>query len=402
MRPVTLLIDFGDIPACHCDTALEGLFKAVSADPNGDADRSMWRPHENPIIRAHVEGITARFQRALEALQDAFARALTGESVRLLAKAEPWERWDAVGFESARLHLEAVEPSHYSLDDWLMLCDWLIQRHLPDGVVSEMAEYLAVRAQLAGKVQAEMELRGDRWGAPDLSSLAELIPSELGALPQRVLTPVELAVVRIAKARAALHISDVADNARSVMRRLVVEHAQAMLLGHKEGTPERLRQRLFDGFGYLNRDFRRIAVTETGEACNAGFVAHMKPGSRVRRVEAYRGACDFCRSIDGKVFTVVDPAAELKDGDKEVWVGKTNAGRSASPRKRVGGELVDREPHELWWCAAGVQHPHCRGAWAYVGEVRGGEDPEFGAWLDGLLAKHKRPAAAAADREIRT
>ncbi|CAH2606244.1 conserved protein of unknown function (plasmid) [Rhodovastum atsumiense] len=394
---MALLIDFGDVPAAHCDDCIEELFKSLASDPHGDAERSMWAPHPNPLLAGHVEEVTRRFQRVLEALQDAFARALTGAPIGTLAKAEPWERWDATQFNAARLHLEAIEPAHYSLDDWLMLVDWLVQRYLPDGVVSDMAQYLTFRAQLAGKVQAEMERRGEHWPAPDLSSLAELIPHEFGELPARALSPVEQAVLRIAKAQAGIHITDVTENARAGMKRLVVEHTQAMLLGHKEGTTERLRQRLFDTFGNLNRDFRRIAITETGECCNTGFVAALKPGQRVRRVEAYRGACDFCRSINGKVFTVVAPDHEPKDGDKEVWIGKTNVGRSASPRKRVGGELVDREPEEMWWVACGTQHPHCRGSWAYVGEVRPGEDAEFGAWLDDLLAKHKRPAAREAD-----
>lgn len=383
-----LLVDLGDVPAVHCDSCIEDLFKAISADPKGDADRSMWTPHPSPLISAHIEDVTRRFQRLLEALQDAFGRALTGEPIGQLAKAG-FERWTAEELDATRIHLEAIDPAHYGLDEWMALVDWLIQRYLPAGVIETEAEYLTVRAQLAGKVQAAMEARGDRWAAPDLSSLAELIPHEFGALPQRILTPIELAVLRVAKARAGLHITDVTETARAGMKRLVIEHTQAMILGHKEGVPERLRMRLFDTFGQLNRDWRRIAITETGEATNTGFVAAMKPGSRVRRVEAYEGACDFCHSINGRVFTVVAPDHEPKDGDREVWVGKTNVGRSASPRKRVGGALVEREPHELWWVAAGTQHPHCRGAWAYVGEVRPGDDAEFGSWLDDLLAKHK-------------
>ena len=388
MTTMPLLVDLGAVPAPHCDACLEDLFKALAQDPQGDAESGMWALHPNPWLAQHVEDVTSRFQRILEALQDAFARAMTGEPIGILAKAEAWERWDAMQFESARVHLEAVSPSHYTLDDWLMLCDWLISRYLPDQVIRDMGDYLAVRSYLAGKIQAAMEARGATDYTPDLSSLAELVPHDFGQLPERALSPREVAVLRIAKARSALHVSDVADSARSAMKRLVVEHTQAMILGHKEGTPERLRQRLFDTFGTLNRDFRRIAVTETGEACNTGFVASMQPGARVRRVEAYRGACDFCRSINGKVFECVEPGHEPKDGDTQVWVGKTNVGRSASPRKRVAGELVDREPEEIWWCAAGVQHPNCRGAWAYVGGKSSGDD-DFDAWMDGILEKHK-------------
>lgn len=385
---MALLIDFGDVPACLCDDHLESLFKAMSEDPHGDAERSMWAHHPNAWIASHVEAVTSRMQRILEALQDAFARALTGDGIGTLAKAESWERWNHVQFESARLHLEAIPPSHYSLDDWLMLVDWLISRYLPDGVIRDMGDYITIRAYLAGKVQAAMDARGEHLTTPEISALAELVPHDFGALPDRALTPREIAVLGIAKARAAMHVSDITEQARTGMKSAVIEHLQAMILGHKDGTPERLRARLFDAFGKLNRDFRRIAVTETGEVCNSGFVASLPPGARVRRIEAYQGACDFCRSINGRVFEVVDPAHEPKDGDTQVWLGKTNVGRSASPRKRVGGELVDREPEEMWWAAAGVMHPNCRGAWTTAGNAKPPVDPEFTAWMNGILAKH--------------
>ena len=62
----------------------------------------------------------------------------------------------------------------------------------------------------------------------------------------------------------------------------------------------------------------------------------------------------------------MEPGDADKDGTTEVWAGKTNVGRSASPNKRVEGELVPRVKSELWWAAAGVQHPHCRGTWVHV------------------------------------
>jgi hypothetical protein len=156
-----------------------------------------------------------------------------------------------------------------------------------------------------------------------------------------------------------------------------------------------MRSRLFDEFGQLNRDFRRIAVTEAGECCNTGYIMAQSPGTKVRRQEAYRGVCDFCKSISGKVFTVVDPAKLDKDGDTKVWAGKTNIGRSAAPRRRQGGGLVERPSSEMWWVASGVQHPHCRGSWLPVtDEPPAGVSPEFLSWLDGLIARALGPVAA--------
>lgn len=377
-----LLIDFGEVPAAHCDDCLGELFKALAVDPTASLDRSMWSPHENPYLRWHVEDVTRRFQLILEVLQNAFSRALTGEPIGDLRKAEPWLRWDETEFQAARLFLESTAPARYGLDEWMLLVDYLIHRYLPDGVINSLAEYLTVRAALLGKIQANTH---HPLSPPDLAHLAELVPTTFAKIPERALTPVELGTLRIAKARAAMHISDVTDAARAKMKTLIIEHVQAQMLGQTEGTGERLRSRLFDSFGQLNRDFRRIAVTESGECCNSGFIAATPAGRKVRRLEAYQGACEFCRSISGKIFTVVDAAAPDKNPDTDIWIGKSNVGRSAAPRKRVGGELVEREAHELWWCAAGVQHPHCRGSWLYVNEMVAGASPEFSAWLAGLI-----------------
>jgi hypothetical protein len=45
--------------------------------------------------------------------------------------------------------------------------------------------------------------------------------------------------------------------------------------------------------------------------------------------------------------------------------------------------LVARTPAELYWPAAGVQHPHCRGRWLALPDesVPPGVDPDFAQWL---------------------
>jgi hypothetical protein len=137
----------------------------------------------------------------------------------------------------------------------------------------------------------------------------------------------------------------------------------------------------------MNRDWRRIAVTEAGENLNQGMISSLPGGAKVKRVEKYRGACAFCRSIDGKVMEVVAASAAEKDGATQVWPGKTNIGRSSSPQRRLGDKLVDREPHELWWIAAGVQHPHCRGGWVHLEQGSLPVDPKFSAWMDKVLGR---------------
>ena len=384
---MTLLIDIGDVPAVHCDACLDFLHKSIAESP-GAQPESIWAPHENPVLTAQVEAVTLRFQAILQRLQDAFARFLTGEPIGQLQKADvPWLRWDEAEFARVRERLESKASASFTLDDWLLLVDYLIQRYLPDNVIQSEADYLTVRAALLGKIQANMEASGRKPNRVEADAVFDLLPMGFGQLPKKVLTETEKAVMTVARARAAENISNVTDEARHKMRSIVIEHTQARMLGMKQGTDQYLRQRLFDAFGQLNRDFRRIAVTESGEACNQGYIASLAAGARVQRQEAYRGACPFCKSINGEVFTVVDPNAHDKDGDTQVWLGKTNIGRSASPRKRQAGELVERPSNERWWVAAGVQHPNCRGSWLPApGNRPSGVSAEFAEWLDAKLA----------------
>ena len=386
-----LLIDIGPLPEAHCNDCLEDLFKAVRANPTGNPD-AIWEPHQNPFMRFHVEDVTSRLIGPLTAIRDALLEAMAGRPIaELMAKAlaTPWMRWDQDKLDEVKAQLEALPRGQWSYEEYGLLVDYLIQRYLPAGVIEYEAEYLSVRASLLGKMQARAEAASMEMPLGWEEELPRLVPTSFRRVPDKALSPIERAILDGAHARAAQAISDVTETARSRMKRIVIEHVQARVLGQAEGTEERLERRLFDEFADLNRDFRRIAVTEAGEAAQQGFVAAHPPGTRLQRIEAYYGACDWCRSINGKVFTVVDPAAPAKDGETEVWAGKTNASRSASPRKRVAGELIEREPHERWWVAAGTQHPHCRGTWRVSLDTPPppNVDPDFDAWLTSALQK---------------
>ncbi len=390
---MTLLLDVEHLSACQCDNALEGLFKALAQDPAGEPE-SIWAPVENVAIRRTVEDVTEQLQMALSHIQDAIGRLLTGEPMAELRKAEgPWFRWSEAEFASARITLESKPSSGYTLDDWLLVVDYLLQRYLPAGVIDTISDYLTVRATLAGKIQANL-IAAKQGQNARVEDLVALVPTSFRAVPDRLLTPVETQTLRVSQARAAENISAVTAAARHRMKTIVIEHVQAQVLGQVGGQHTALRQRLFDEFAGLNRDFRRIAVTEAGECCNQGFVAAQQPGRKVRRKEAYRGACEFCKSIDGKVFTVVAADATEKNGQTEVWVGKTNVGRSASPRRRGPDGLVERAEGERWWPAAGAQHPHCRGSWVAVTERPPQVSEGFANWMDSLIAK-KMPKPAA-------
>ena len=381
-----LLIDVGWLPACHCDTALETIYKAISENPDGE-DATIWAPLANPWVRSHVEAVTVRLQAILSNLQSALSRALFGHAAEELKKADvPWQRWSDSEMAEVRFRLEQKPTADYTLEDWLQLVEWLIARYLPEGTIESEAEYLTVKSALLGKMQATMDAQSHL--SPRLEDLVAFVPTQFRAVPARVLRPLEMSILRVAKARAADDIENVAADTRHRMKQICIEHVQASILGQSQGTAQALEQRLFDEFGQLNRDFRKIAVTEIGETVNQGVVAAAAIGSSLKRIEAYRGACEFCKSINGKVFKVVAPDAPNKNGATEVWVGKTNVGRSASPRRRVGNALQERTPDELWWPAAGLQHPHCRGLWLPVTtELPPGVSQEYADWLKGLLAE---------------
>jgi hypothetical protein len=393
---MTLLIDVGDVPDAVCTHCIDLMAKAMSEDPAGDG-RSIWTPHDNPWLAAHVEDVTARMALLLNALRDAFAAVLSGDPLLpLLRKSEsaPWLRWDATAFERVRARLEGKAPARYTLDDWMDLVDYLIHTYLPDGVIQSEAEYLTVRASLIGKIQDAMESGRGPANRADIPYIVDLLPMRFGLIPDKILTPVELATIHFAKSRAAIDIGDLSDRARSAMRTMIIEHVQAQMLGMQQGRYTALRSRLFDAYGQLNRDFRRIAVTEAGECANQGFIAAQKHGTYVRRVEAYRGVCDFCASINGKVFEVVSPAtAATADGQTQVWVGKSNVGRSAATRKKTGLTMVDRADSEKLWPAAGVQHPNCRGSWVAVASALAEVSDAFLSWMAARIA-------AAAPREF--
>jgi hypothetical protein len=192
-------------------------------------------------------------------------------------------------------------------------------------------------------------------------------------------------IIDYGRARCAESIVSLTNFMRSRIKGVILNHQELVILGG--GSPiagPSLQSKLFDEFATLNRDWRRIAITEPGEMANQGFVSSMVAGSRLKRIEQYSGACPFCRKWDGKVFEVVPPTKKNKNWDTEIWTGKSNVGRSASPYKRVGGQLIKRLDAEMWKPSSGLFHPHCRGRWVKVGQ--GAEADEFSLWLDGFLA----------------
>ena len=375
-----LLVDIGHLHGAACDCALDGLYKALS-DEDGLA-HDIWAEHENPFIRALIEKFSDRGLTKLGKVQSELAKWMAGEYHVPSQEAVPvppgfMGRWSQDELALVRIYLENLSPAAMGIDDWSLAIDYVVQRYLPPDVLNEEAEWLAVKAHLLGRAQAVL---GDA-SAGAVSAIAEAMPStvhEAGIMFK--FSDAAEAILEYGKARACDAVVSISESTRHRLKRVILDHEQKKLAGAPVSAST-LQSKLFDEFDALNRDWRRIAVTEAGEMANQGVVASLPRDSRVRRIEQYRGACPFCRKLDGRVFRVTTADDPERDGDKDVWPGKTNVGRSASPRKRVGGELIDREPHEKWWAAAGTQHPHCRGRWEPMQAAQPGDDPDFAAWL---------------------
>jgi len=142
--------------------------------------------------------------------------------------------------------------------------------------------------------------------------------------------------------------------------------------------PWQVEQRLIDDFGDLNRDWRKIAVTERAILLSERHLAQFhdpssfesKRRDKDKNVKwlPHPGSCIYCRALNGRVFTVVEPSKTHKDPEKEVWVGKIgeNFGRRLNPYKRLpSGRLRLRTSDEK---KAPVMplHEHCRCCWVTI------------------------------------
>lgn len=357
----------------------------AKADPGGPSDPL--EPHHSPFVRRLVELFTERGLQRAEKMAASLWEWLSGKKGNGTAQPKPdrlMDRWSPQQLDMVRRYLEATDTDEFKVDDWMLCVDYLAQRYFPADDMTTESQWLAQRAVMMGKVQARMA---------DLS--LDQADTLLRAAPSAAtlnLNQQQAAIIEYGSTRCAESVTSVVGRAKQALKQTIIAHKQREIMGDPEASASALQTKLFDQFATLNSDWRRIAVTETGEMENQGFIASIPPGDHVRRMEQYANACPFCRSIDQKVMKVVPANAPDKDGDAEVWPGKTNVGRSSSPRKiGADGTLVDRTPSEMWWPAAGTQHPHCRGTWISEDPPPSSGDEDFTKWMRETLAAVDKP-----------
>lgn len=375
-----MLIDATHCCDHHANEAVESLFLKAATDPPNP-----WLPHESPLVQRMIELFTDRGLMRISSMQLEMRKWIDGGMFRAGAHEALPEgfipRWSDGELSLVRLYLETLPPEEFTIDDWMLACDFLHERYFPPDQLWNESEWLATKSSLMGRVQANM----DRISLEQADKLLAASPATVtGAAERFGMNAAQEAMMTYGRARCAENIATMAAGLTHRAKAVILEYQKGVALGDS-AIRESLQTRLGDAFGQANVDFRRLAITEAGEMQTQGLIASLKPGARVRRLEQYAGACPFCRKIDGMEFEVVAPDEPLKDGWKQVWPGKTNVGRSAAKSKRVAGELVDRDDAEMWWPAAGLQHPNCRGTWLELKEPDSAGDPDFTAWMKATL-----------------
>ena len=362
---MTHLVDLKHAPCDCANHGLETLYKAIAEQPNKSA---IWRPHENPYLTDIIEHWHAEQAARVQEAQDAIFGALgLGEPVPLLRKALSTE-------EIAALRARLAKPMRdYSPADWVALIDLAFHTRLSGAALERAAADLAAKATLAGQLHAI----ADPDAETGIFDLLHRVAIGAASVP-RALSGAAKRAMDWAKSRIGLHLRGITEAGRDRVAHSILDHVQE----HGLASAGKLQQRLLDDFATQNRDWRRVAITEAGETANLAYAGSFPDGTRIKRIEHYDGACPFCRKLNGQVFIwSADPRPD-SDGWTHIWPGKTNVGRSASPRKQTPDGLVERTEDELWWPAAGVQHPNCRGRWlALPGEPPATVDPDFADWV---------------------
>jgi len=320
---------------------LHGGYEEV--DPEPDVLAKAWDPHPRPWQgRLEEDWVASGEQRLLAAYRSLtavlhlrrWARFAKSEEILddLLLKAESKEDFLA--------RVTRSRPEELSLDDYLRIVDYVVDKYLTGSPDSERH---AVASFLTARVRTAFEAFGKTAGALYLpSSLSEAIRSfRLGARDAEAVT--------YSKMSSDVAWTRMTENLRGAAKQVVIHHLRGTT------TRQELAQRLFERFSEQNRDWRRFAMTETASAAAAGTLTSLKPGTHVQ-IREMPDACDYCRAQDGEVLTYVDPHRGL-DWHTEVWVGKSNVGRTEAVKSRDGHVYLDEERAKP--CVP--RHPHCRG-----------------------------------------
>jgi hypothetical protein len=269
-------------------------------------------------------------------------------------------------------------PENKMLDkDQLKKVDSFIEQYFDNKI--DISRAWILRAYVVGRLLEKSDTAGKVF---DIANVANMPKTVLDAAKTYKLTIEEAKALEQALTDAASLMSNTQQNTIQTVR---VQLTESIKGNAGESFYDKLRESCTSDMGELNRDWKRVAVTETNSAFNNGYLAMLKEGDYVVGI-SMPDACEHClEDINGKVYRVrkepppdytkMTGAEYQKWADvweNEVWVGKNNFGRSTSKQKRIVptiGNKKDnlREKHHHEFCMPALPyHPDCHCRWIKI------------------------------------
>jgi hypothetical protein len=300
-------------------------------DPH--AERPFWGPHPD----AHIAAIESEFY----CVGSDFLRAFYGASlglnapeIRLLSKAFHLDPGKIDGWGKLADLFNSKLPASKLLSGWDAVVQRLTATILPESTIEAAATRLALSTNLMWRL-GQRVLNPTPWG---------------WAEAEDHFSRQQVESMNWAKAHGMAYCRGLTDETRKALRMILVGSKEA-----GEGSSG-LQRRLFDKISELNKDWRRIALTETAIATTNGQLASVPVGIvHVAKWVTTAMACKHCLAYSGQSFEVL-AAPDFDKGMTAVWPGKNNVGRSAYKWSRK--ESRYRESSEMYWPCQPL-HPLC-------------------------------------------
>jgi hypothetical protein len=125
-------------------------------------DPSLRDEHPSPLVRRVVELFTQHGLDRIEGVRDELLKWLNGEMYRPGLERQPRppdtvQSWSRAELALVKLYLESLPRDQFTLDDWMLVCDYLSHRYLDPSDLRTEAEWLASRAVVMGKIKESLE-----------------------------------------------------------------------------------------------------------------------------------------------------------------------------------------------------------------------------------------------------
>jgi hypothetical protein len=213
-----------------------------------------------------------------------------------------------------------------------------------------LAEQMNARQTALGIILQRMEARGVDPETVRPEDIKFVIPETLKATQELIATQALKNVPAFNTAETGLYVTDINNRVQRDIMRIVNQGLREQI------TNKELATRLFLKRGDWNKDWDRIATTESQNAFNDGYLISQMDQAEEDE-DTYMigvgaaGACPICvRDIIGKVVKLTDGPPQEDGGDRikdpytdtAIWPGKTSVGVSA--REEVA--VITRHP----WC----------------------------------------------------